>query len=126
MAQVSFLKSAKTAWILGVVTVFGVSLLAYLLVGWLGIAIVGLLGLVISTNNSLHGGHSVAGADLGSANVAVFARQMEEQKRTQSSPEQKMAAEARRTKQNRIAYLINSVFVGMTLVGLWLFIREWL
>ena len=102
----------------------GSSAIAYNLVGWLGIAIIGLIGLVIYVNISLYGDQAMsAGGSHGSGDVLMIARQLEETRRSQSSPEQKMAAAATRAKRSKTLYGIKLLFLGMTLFGLWLFSR---
>ena len=80
--------------------------------------------MVISTNIGLRSGHAAADGELGSGAVAMYARQLEEEEKSQSSPEQKMAAAAMRAKQSRVLYLINTVFIAMTVLGFGLFIHH--
>jgi hypothetical protein len=115
------LRSEATAWVLGAVIVVGLSAFAYGLIGWIGIGIIGLLGLVISTNVALRSGHAVADGELGSGDLVLYATQFEESGKSQSSPEQKMAAAAMRAKRVRVLYFINTVFIAMTGLGFGLF-----
>lgn len=121
MSTNSVLRSESTAWLVGAVLLVGFSAYVYSLIGWIGVGVIGLLGLVISTTVALHGGHAVTGSGFGSDDVAMYARQLEAGK-SQSSPEQKMAAAAGKTKRARALYLINSVFIGMMALGFGLFI----
>ena len=124
MSISEFLKSDSTAWLLGAFVVVGSSAIVYIQVGWLGIGIIGLIGLVISVNISLHGDQAMsASGGHGSGDVPMIARQLEEARRSQSSPEQKMAAAAARAKRSKKLYVIKLFFLGMTLSGFWLFSR---
>jgi len=118
------LKSGTTAWLLGAVVLGGCSALAYSVIGWFGIGTVGLSGLVVSTGIALHGGHAVADGGFGSGDLPMYARQIEEARKSQSSPEQKMAAAAERARRSRTLYLVNTVFIAMTALGFGLFIRH--
>lgn len=117
------LRSGTAAWLAAASVLGVVSALAYSMIGWLGIGIVGLLGLLISTTVALHGGHALADSGFGSGGVPMFARQLEEARKSESSPEQKMAAAAERARRARTLYLINAIFTAMTVLGFWLFIR---
>lgn len=108
-------------WLLIAAFVGGLSVLAYFLFGWIGVGGIGLFGLVISTNISLTKGHAVTGSGLGSGDVTMYARQLDAQE-SQSSAEQKMAASAEQVRQTRLRYLINSVFIAMTVLGFGLFV----
>ncbi len=124
MSISTVLKSESTAWRLGVFVVVGSSVIAYILVGWLGIAIIGLIGLVISVNISLYGDQAMpASGGHGGGDVAMIARQIEEARRSQSSPEQKMAAAAARAKRSKTLYAVKLFFLSMALSGFWLFSR---
>lgn len=105
------LRSAKFAWLAGAVLLGGLSAFAYSLVGWIGIGVIGLFGLLISTNLAL-----------GSDDVPMYAKRLEEAQKSPSSPEQKMAAAVEHANQSRMRYSINTVFVGMTAFGFGLFI----
>lgn len=118
------LRSGTAAWLLGAAALAGVSALACAVAGWLGIAIVGLSGLVISTSVALHGGHALAGGDFAGGDVPMLARQLEEARKSQSSPEQKMAAAAERSGRARTLYLVNTVFIAMTGLGFGLFLHH--
>jgi len=117
-----FLRSELAAWVIGAVALAVVTVFAFSWVGWLGFGLVGLVGLVTSTRLDLHGGGAVPDSGFGSGPVALYARQLEMQ-RALSSPEQKLAAEAERQKRDRTLYLMNTVFIPMTVMGLVLFFR---
>ena len=121
MSSNSVLRSEATAWLAGAVLLVGFSAYVYSLIGWIGVGVIGLLGLVISTTVALHGGHAVTGSGYGSGDAHMYAKQLEEARKSQSSPEQKMAAAAGRAKRSRTLYLINTVFIGMMTLGFGLF-----
>ena len=121
MRLIEILRLEATAWLLGAVALAGLSALAYAQIGWLGIGIIGLFGLLISTRIDLHGGHALAESDFGSGDVPHYARQREVQ-RSQTSPEHKLALTAERQKRARLLYLVNTVFIAMTALGLGLFV----
>ena len=55
---------------------------------------------------------------------SMYARQLEEERRSISSPEQKMAAEADRGRRSRVLYVINSIFIAMAVLGFWMFVQH--
>ena len=116
----ALMRSEATAWLLGGAALGGVSALAYWQVGWLGIGVIGLIGLVVGLRVLLHEGHAVAESGFGSGDVPMYARQVEAE-RSRSSAEEKMAAAAERASRSRVLRLVNTVFIGMTVVGFGLF-----
>ena len=124
MSVRTILRSETTAWVLGGLSLVGLSAFAYSLIGWIGIGTIGLFGLVVSTNIALHGGHAVADSGFGSGDVPIYAKQLDEARKSQSSPEQKMAAAAVQANRSRVLYVINSVFIAMIALGFGLFIRH--
>lgn len=124
MSVRTILRSETTAWVLGGLSLVGVSAFAYSLIGWIGIGTIGLFGLVVSTNIALHGGHAVADSGFGNGDVPMYAKQLDEARKSQSSPEQKMAAAAVQADRSRVLYVINSVFIAMIALGFGLFIRH--
>ena len=115
------LGSDRAAWVLGAGALSALSALAYWQVGWLGIGLLGLIGLVITTRIDLHGGHAVADSGHGTGAVGLLAKQIEAQK-AHTSPEQRMAEAAERAKRSRGLYILNTVLIGMTVFGLGLFV----
>ncbi len=124
MSVRTILRSETTAWVLGGLSLVGLSAFAYSLIGWIGIGTIGLFGLVVSTNIALHGGHAVADSGFGSGDVPMYAKQLDEARKSQSSPEQKMAAAAVQANRARVLYVINSVFIVMIALGFGLFLRH--
>jgi hypothetical protein len=113
--------SETAAWVLGAFALGVVSALAYWQVGWLGVGLLGLVGLVVSIRLDLHGGHAVIDTGQGDGAVKLFARQLERQA-DDSTPEAKMAASERRARRKRVAYLLNTVFIAMMAFGFGLFV----
>ena len=121
MSISTVLRSKTTAWLLGGALLAGLSAFAYSLVGWIGIGTIGVFGLFISTTIALNSGRT--GVESGFA-PSMYVRQVEEERKSQSSPEQKMAADAERSKRSRTLYLINSIFIAMTALGFWMFMQH--
>lgn len=117
------LHSETTAWAAGAAIVALAAALAFAWVGWLGIGVLGLLGLVVSTRLDLDGGYAVSDISHGASEVGMYARQLQEQD-TRTSPEDRLAAAAERVARSRVLYLINTVFIAMTALGLGLFVRH--
>ena len=120
MAHARWLKSERVAWLLGAFFLGALAALAYWLVGWLGITILGLIGLIITTRLDLHGGHAVADSAHGSSAVPLLARQLKAKEQT--PPEQRLAESEERAHRARSLYLVNTVLIAMTIFGLGLFV----
>ncbi|HMB77832.1 MAG TPA: hypothetical protein VKN76_15645 [Kiloniellaceae bacterium] len=113
-----YLRSEAAAWALGSLLVAGACGFAFALFSWLGIGLVGLIGLTISIAVALHGGHAVGGMGVGQGgDLPLYLRQLEETRRSQASPEEKLQAEAAGQERLRILFLVDSVFIAMTALG---------
>jgi|GEM_PF-1931672 len=121
MDPMPVLRSEKVAWILGCAAIGVLSIGALWLVGWIGVGLLGLAGLIVTSRVDLHGGHAVIDSGHGSGDVASYARQLDEARAAAASPEQKMAAAAEREKRSRTLYLLNTIFIALTALGLGLF-----
>ena len=121
MTRIKWLRADSSAWILGAALLSALSALAYWQVGWLGIGLVGLVGLIITTRIDLHGGHAVVDSGQGSSAVPMLAKQLEAQE-SNTSPEQRIAQAEERAKRGRILYVINTVLIGMIAFGFGLFV----
>ncbi len=115
------LRSEAVAWAGGAAAILAVAGAVHAYVGWLGIGLVGLVGMVVSTRLSLHGGHAVADSDHGTGAVGMLAKQVDE-KRSHIRPEEKMAAQAEKERGSRVLFLINTAFIGMMALGFGLFL----
>ncbi len=90
-------------------------------IGWLGVGLLGLIGLLVSIRLDLHGGHAVPDTGQGTTAVGLYAKQLEEQ--TRSSPDQKLADKERRAERSKLLYLINTVCMCLIIFGFYMFIR---
>lgn len=121
MRFMPILRSENAAWFLGSIAVAILAATAYWLAGWIGIGLLGLIGLIISNRVDLHGGHAVIDSGHGSSAVTGYARQLDQARNSTSSPEQKMAVAAEREKRSKTVFLANTVFITMTALGFGLF-----
>jgi hypothetical protein len=124
MSIIQLLKSQKTQWVLSGALLLGLSVFVYWLVGWIGIGTVGVFGLFISTTVALNSGSASVGDYIGSSDASLYTRGVQVQRSSQISPEQKMAAEAEQGKRSRTLYVINSIFLAMIALGVWMFIQH--
>lgn len=122
MSMSTALRSETIDWLLGAALLGGLSAVAYSLGGWVGIGTIGLLGLVTSTKIDLHGGHDGADGGYGGGVGPLYARQLEEVQKSQTSREQKMAAAAVQAKRSTVLSLLNTAFIAMTVLGIASFI----
>ena len=90
-------------------------------IGWLGVGLLGLIGLLVSIRLDLHGGHAVPDTGQGSTAVDLYAKQLEEKAR--SSPDQMLADKERRAERSKLLYLINTVCMCLIIFGFYMFIR---
>src|SRR3954447_1415667 len=88
-------------------------------VGWLGVGLVGLIGLMISSQVTLHGGRAVPDSDYGSTGVGIVARQMEEEHRL--PPDQRAARWAEQEKRSAVLFFVNTIGIAVSRLGFPLF-----
>lgn len=88
--------------------------------GWLGVGLVGLIGLVIANRVALDAGRAVPGSDFGSAGVGIVTRQLEEEHRT--PPEQRAARWAEQDKRSAVVYFVNTIAIALAALGLAMFV----
>jgi hypothetical protein len=105
---------------LGIAVALGLAWLLFAFVGWLGVGLVGLVGLVITTQVALHGGRAVSGGELGAPDMGTLARQIEAEKRT--PPEQRAARRAEDEKRNAAIYFANSISIALVALGFGFFV----
>jgi hypothetical protein len=120
MKNLPLLESESMAWALGIIATAALATFAFSYVGWLGIGLVGMAGLVITSRLDLFGEPAVPDIGHGRNPVTLYAEQLERQ-RAQTSPEEKMRAAARRAKRERTLYAINTALIAMTAFGMGLF-----
>ena len=97
----------------GLVVAAIVGALAFTYVGWLGLGIIGLFGLVGSVREELSGGKAPGTAGI----LARQARGASED----DSPEARMRAAASWSKRSGILYLVNTVCIALVAVGFGMF-----
>ncbi len=111
----------KTLVIAVVIALLGTVLaarVAFAYVGWLGVGLAGLLGLLISVRLDATGGAASASIPT-SHGVSSFARQLDERKRL--NPEQMLAETARTSHRKRALYLVNTCCLAMMGLGFTMF-----
>jgi uncharacterized membrane protein len=104
-----------------VVVALVTAVFSFTYIGWLGVALLGLIGLLVSVRLDLHGGHAVPDTGQGTTAVGLYAKQIEEKK--SSSPDQKLAEKERRAERSKLLYIINTVCMCLIIFGLYMFIR---
>ncbi len=119
MANPLPMRSEALAWVVGAVVVAFVSAIAFAYVGWLGIFIVGLIGMTVSVRLEMNDGNAVPGQDYDGHSVRILARQLHE--RAPKSGEQKQAEAARAEKRRRLIYLLNTAWLAMIGLGFAMF-----
>lgn len=90
------------------------------LVGWLAIALIGLLTLLASVWLDMLGGHAVSDFSPGGEAVHLLARQMAE--RDRASPEQKLAMAADQESRRRLIYIARTIGMAVTAAGIGMFL----
>lgn len=117
-------RQRRAFWIavlLWVVVAIVVAVVSFTYIGWLGIGLLGLMGLLITTRLDLHGGHAVPDTGQGTTAVDLYARQLEE--KAKSSPDQMLADKARRADRSKLLYIINTFCMGLIILGFYMFIK---
>ncbi|MCP5374227.1 MAG: hypothetical protein H6907_21030 [Hyphomicrobiales bacterium] len=84
--------------------------------GWLGIALFGVLGLLLASHLKLSGGRALHGGDLGADSVAMVARQMAAETEGRSPTQRRAEAERQRLRA-RILNLISLAFAALAALG---------
>jgi len=114
-------RAFRAAVLFWIVVALIAAVVSFSYIGWLGVALLGLIGLLVSIRLDLHGGHAVPDTGQGTTAVGLYAKQLEEQ--AQSSPDQKLADNERRAERSKLLYVINTVCMCLILFGLYMFIR---
>ena len=109
----------RFAFVFGGVVVFLVSTLAFVFVGWLGIALVGLMGLYISTRIELNDGNAVADFDYGASSVRMLARQIKQQQN--ASHQDREQQDKERKQRKHLIYIMNTLWLAMIGLGFVMF-----
>lgn len=111
---------AVAAAIIGFLIVGALVIALFQLVGWLAIALIGLLVLCASVWLDMLGGHALSDIQPGGEAVHLLARQMTERQR--ASPEQKLALAAEEDSRRQRHYIARTVGVALTAVGIGMFL----
>lgn len=114
------LRSENFAVAVGAVVALFLALVAFLYVGWLGIGLIGIFGLLVSTRIDMHDGYAIADGFEGSNPVHMLAKQIKETE-SNSSPEKDKARQQEKHRRSKLFYLINTVFFVMSFLGIGLF-----
>lgn len=101
------------AWVVGLLIVALVSVIAFLFIGWLGIFLIGVLGMTVTSNMELNGNYTIT------TDVKISARRVEEFEKASASQKKMSAAE--KAKQSRLVYILNTVWLAMIALGLAMF-----
>ena len=124
MSISTLLKSRKTGWLAGALFVCGASAFGFWLAGWFGIGLVGVFGLLISLTTAFSSGRADIGEYIDSGDASRYTRGVAEERKSQATPDGKMAAEAARGERSRVVYVINTVFIAMIALGFWMFMQH--
>lgn len=90
----------------------------FLTLGWIGLGILGLFGLVIAQNLDLYGDNPAAQFP---GTLAVHHAAQEQARRRRHSPEEKAAESARHDQKRRLLYIVNTVCLSLTALGFSMF-----
>ncbi len=110
-----FLKSKKFRWIVDSVVVAVAAVVAYSLVGWLGIGFLGVFGLFVTMRSELGDGIAVNSLDHDTDSVRLLAQTR--LARDRMTPEEKAKAKAAEQARSRLRYLVNTFWIAMAFLG---------
>lgn len=114
-------RSIWAAVVFWIVVALVAAVVSFSYIGWLGVGLLGLIGLLVSIRLDLHGGHAVPDTGQGTTAVGLYAKQLEEEDR--SSPDRKLADIVRRAERSNLLYVINTICMCLILFGFYMFIR---
>lgn len=113
------LESETTAWVIGGGAVVAVAFMALHLFGWLGFAMVGFFGALITVRQSLFGDHAVIDADHGSGAIPMLRAQ--DRTRTQdTTADGAPGDQAEKTRRRRLLNAVAGAFLAMALLGVFI------
>jgi len=115
----SFLYSVRFAAALGTLLLAVVSTIMFLVLGWFGIFIVGIIGMIITIRIDLHDGNAISDFDYGSTSVTMFAKQIRQ--RDQLKGLERLRDQNDRRDRSRLVYVLNTVWLSMIGLGLAMF-----
>jgi hypothetical protein len=108
----------KVAFV-GLVMLIVVTLLVMMFVGWFGMFLIGVIGLLITTRLELHDGIAVPDFDYGSTSIDIIARQREQ--RENAGWQDQIDEKKRRERQAYVTYILNTIWMAMIALGLVMF-----
>jgi hypothetical protein len=94
----------------------------FIILGWLGICILGLFGLMISQRLELLGGYAMIESSRADTSVNFLARQIE-QRRKQTQAEKLQEAE-NDAERERWLYVVNTICIALVGFGFAMFVRH--
>jgi len=115
----SFLYSVRFAAALGTLLLAVVSTIMFLVLGWFGIFIVGIIGMIITIRIDLHDGNAISDFDYGSTSVTMFAKQIRQRDRLKGL--ERLRDQNDRRDRSRLVYVLNTVWLSMIGLGLAMF-----
>lgn len=114
-------KSVMLAVVLGLAVTAPLLALLYGMLGWLGVGILGMAGLFISSRIELQGGYVVFDASHVETSVNLLARQMEARQR--QTRDQKREEAENRAERTKWLYVLNTICLALALLGFTMFVR---
>jgi hypothetical protein len=121
MSPFKFTQSDWFAIAMGLAIAIIAGRLLFGFVGWLGVGILGLMGLVVSVRMELYDEHAVGTSEHGSGTVDMLVQQRRIAEESRRSPEEKMKAAASRSKRVNVLYLVNTACIAMVALGFGMF-----
>jgi len=112
----SFLYSVRFAAALGTLLLALASAIMFLVLGWFGIFII---GMIITIRIDLHDGNAISDFDYGSTSVTMFAKQIRQ--RDQLKGLERLRDQNDRRDRSRLVYVLNTVWLSMIGLGLAMF-----
>jgi len=113
------LKPLSTVVFLGFAVLIVVTSVTMIFLGWFGMFLIGIAGLLISTRLELHDGIAVPDFDYGSSSVSIIARQNAE--RDQAGWQDQIDEKNRKARQKALIYNLNTLWMTMMALGLVMF-----
>ena len=99
----------------GLVIVAVFSALAFYFVGWLGLGLIGLAGLLISNRFELFEDATIGTFERGSRAADLLTQQLGSDRNT---PERRIARAAERGRRAQMLYLVNTLWIGLAATGI--------
>jgi len=113
------LKPLPTMVFSGVALLIVATCVVMAFLGWFGMFLIGIVGLLISTRLELHNGIAVPDFDYGSTSIDIIARQNAE--RDRAGWQDQIDEKNRKTRQDFTIYNLNTIWLAMIALGLVMF-----